>query len=182
MRGESLIVHGASGGVGSLAIQFAKMREARVLATALGDDGLAFMRRLGADVAVDGKREDIAEQTRYFEPGGVNAVLALKGGDALEHCIDAVRSGGRLAYPNGIEPEPKKRRGLHVTSYGAVAGVREFEALNLAVEQGKPEVPIAARYTRWPRRVRRMSGSPPATCSEKSSFAFASATRVRFDR
>jgi NADPH2:quinone reductase len=145
-RGESLIVHGASGGVGSLAIQFAKLRGARVLATALGDDGLAFVRRLGADVAVDGKREDIAEQARSFEPGGVNAVLALVGGDALERCLDAVRSGGRLAYPNGIEPEPKKRRGLHVTSYDAVAGVREFEALNLAVEQGKPEVPIAAVY------------------------------------
>lgn len=146
-RGESLIIHGASGGVGSLAIQFAKLRGARVLATAHGDDGLAFVRRLGADVAVDGKREDIAEEARSFAPDGVHAVLALVGGDAIERCLDAVRSGGRLTYPNGIEPEPKKRRGLHVTSYDAVAGVREFEALNLAVEQAKLEVPIAAVYT-----------------------------------
>src|ERR1700730_11257913 len=118
-RGESLIIHGASGGVGSLAIQFAKLRGARLLATAHGDDGLAFVRRLGADVAVDGKREDIAEEARSFAPDGVHAVLALVGGDALERCLDAVRSGGRLAYPNEIEPEPKKRRGLHVTSYDA---------------------------------------------------------------
>jgi NADPH:quinone reductase-like Zn-dependent oxidoreductase len=93
------------------------------------------VRRLGADVAVDAKREDIAEQGRYFSPDGVDAVLALSGGDALERCLDAIWSGGRLAYPNGIEPEPKKRRGLHVTSYDAVTGVRQFEALNLGVKQ-----------------------------------------------
>src|SRR5439155_25536878 len=48
-RGESVVIHGASGGVGSLAVQFAKMRGARVLATASGRDGLSFVRRLGAD-------------------------------------------------------------------------------------------------------------------------------------
>src|ERR1700730_2046848 len=47
----ALIRHGASGGVGSLALQFAKLRGARVLATASGEDGLALARRLGADAA-----------------------------------------------------------------------------------------------------------------------------------
>ena len=48
-RSESIIIHGAAGGVGSLALQFAKLRGARVLATASGEDGLALVRRLGAD-------------------------------------------------------------------------------------------------------------------------------------
>src|SRR6202008_4851232 len=43
--GETLIIHGASGGVGSLALQFARLRGARVLATASGEDGGAFVRR-----------------------------------------------------------------------------------------------------------------------------------------
>jgi NADPH2:quinone reductase len=146
-RGEVLIIHGASGGVGSVAIQFAKLRGAQVVATALGDDGLAFVRRLGADAAVDGQRGDIAGTVRTFDAAGAHALLGLAGGDALERCIDAVRSGGRVAYPNGVEPEPKKRRGLHVTPYDAVAGVREFQNLNLAVEAAKLEVPIAATYS-----------------------------------
>jgi NADPH:quinone reductase-like Zn-dependent oxidoreductase len=145
-RGETLIIHGAAGGVGSLAIQFAKLRGAQVLATALGDDGLAFVLRLSADKAADGQREDLAQAAHSFEPGGVHAVLGLAGGDALERCLDSVRSGGRFAYPNGIEPEPKKRRGIHVAPYDAVAGVREFAALNLAVEAAKLQVPIAAAY------------------------------------
>jgi len=47
-RGEAVVVHGAAGGVGSLALQFAKLRGARVLATATSEDGMAFVRRLGA--------------------------------------------------------------------------------------------------------------------------------------
>src|SRR5258706_2787095 len=52
-KGEAVIIHGAGGGVGSLAIAFAKRRGARVLATASGRDGLALVRRLGADAAGD---------------------------------------------------------------------------------------------------------------------------------
>src|SRR5581483_2553683 len=57
-KGETVIIHGASGGVGTLAVQFAKLRGARVLATASGRDGKALVRRLGADAVVDGKSED----------------------------------------------------------------------------------------------------------------------------
>ncbi len=46
--GDSLIIHGASGGVGSLALQFAKLRGVKVLATTSGEDGLAFVKELGA--------------------------------------------------------------------------------------------------------------------------------------
>jgi NADPH:quinone reductase len=44
-KGQAIVVHGASGGVGSLALQFAKLRGARVLASASGNDGLAFVRQ-----------------------------------------------------------------------------------------------------------------------------------------
>jgi NADPH:quinone reductase len=145
-KGESVAIVGASGGVGTLAVQFAKLRGARVLAIASGADGVALARRLGADAAVDGKRGDVAAASREFAPDGVDAVLALVGGETLDHCLESIRSGGRLAYPNGVEPEPKKRRGLRITPYDAVAGVREFERLNRAVEQAKLKVPIAAAY------------------------------------
>jgi NADPH:quinone reductase len=145
-KGEAVIIHGASGGVGTLAVQFAKLRGAQVLATASGNDGVALALRLGADAAVDGKHEDIAAEVRRFAPGGIDAVLALGGGTALERCLSMVHRGGRVAYPNGVEPEPRPREGLKIISYDAVPGVREFERLCRAVEAAELEVPIAACY------------------------------------
>jgi NADPH:quinone reductase-like Zn-dependent oxidoreductase len=145
-RGQSVIIHGAAGVVGSLALQFAKLRGARLLATASGQDGLAMVRQLGADTAVDGRQGDIKAAARRFAPNGVHAVLALAGGKALTHCLDALRRGGRLAYPNGVEPEPRKRRGIEIISYDAIAGVREFQRLGRAVEEAKLQVPIAGVY------------------------------------
>jgi NADPH:quinone reductase-like Zn-dependent oxidoreductase len=144
---ESVIIHGASGGVGTLALQFAKLRGARVLATASGKDGVSLALRLGADAAVDGRHDDVTAAAREFAPNGIDAVLATAGGEALEKCMDAVRSGGRLAYPNGVEPEPRKRHRLRIIPYDARAGVREFERLNRATEQANLQVPIAASFS-----------------------------------
>jgi NADPH2:quinone reductase len=145
-KGETIIVHGASGGVGSLALQFARLRGARVFATASGTDGMELARDMGAHAVVEGKRVDIDDQARRFAPDGVDAILALAGGDALERCLDALRPNGRLAHPNGIEPAPKKRRHMNLIRYDAVSGIREFERLNAAVQAAKLKVPIAECY------------------------------------
>ena len=145
-KGESVVIHAASGGVGSLAIQFAKLRKARVLATANREDGLAFVRRLGADEQVDAANEDLAGAIRRWAPDGVDALLGLAGGRSLDRCVETVRDGGRVAYPNGVEPVPKRRRGVEFTAYDAIAGVREFERLNDAIQASRLKVPIAARY------------------------------------
>jgi NADPH:quinone reductase-like Zn-dependent oxidoreductase len=124
-KGERLIIHGASGGVGTVALQFAKWLGARVLAIASGKDGVALVRRLGAD-----------------------AVLALSSGAALTQCLDALKPrGGRVAYPNGVEPAPRKRKGVKVTAYDAVAGVREFQRLTRAVKGSNLRVVIADTFT-----------------------------------
>lgn len=144
--GETVIIHGASGGVGTLALQFAKRVRALAIASASGREGVALAKRLGADFAIDGKRSDIAATALRVAPQGIDAVLGLAGGDALERCLDALRKGGRLAFPNGIEPAPKKRRGITVIAYDAAAGVREFDKLNRAVSGARLQVPIAAEF------------------------------------
>jgi NADPH:quinone reductase len=144
--GESVIIHGASGNVGMIAVQFAKLRGARVLATASGKDGLSFVKRLGADEAIDGKRDDILEAARIFAPEGVDAVLAFVGGKALTRCFDALRKGGRAAYPNGIEPKPRKRRGIKIASYDGLPGPGRYKRLDRAIEEAKLEVPIAKEF------------------------------------
>jgi NADPH:quinone reductase-like Zn-dependent oxidoreductase len=145
-KGETIIIHGASGGVGSLAVQFARLRGARVFATASGKEGVELVRDMGAHAVVDGKRIDISDEVRRFAPDGADAILALAGGDALEKCIAALRADGRLAYPNGIDAVPKRRRRMSMIPYDAVSGVREFERLNAAVQAAKLKVPIAECY------------------------------------
>jgi NADPH:quinone reductase-like Zn-dependent oxidoreductase len=145
-RGERVVIVGASGNVGMFAVQFAKARGAHVLAIASGRDGVAFVKRLGADMAVDGRHDDVAKALDEFAPDGVDAVLGLVGGKVLTASIDALRPRGRVAYPNGIEPPPRKRRGITTVSYDAKFGVKEFERLNRAMEKARIVVPIAKRY------------------------------------
>ncbi len=143
---ETLLIFGASGAVGTLAIQFAKRRRARVLATVRGRRAAALVRRLGADAVIDIRDRNASERLRELAPDGIDAALALAGGDALERCLTLVRAGGRVAYPNGVEPEPRRRSKVHLLVYDAVAGPREFARLERAVAEARLRVPIAAAY------------------------------------
>jgi NADPH:quinone reductase len=145
-KGETLIIHGAAGGVGTLAVQFAKLRGARVLATVSGEDEAAFVKGLGADAVVDGRHGDIAAAARAFAPGGVDALLVLAGGEAQAQCMAAVRAGGAAAYPSGVHPEPKARDGVTLARYDAIPGAQEFARLNSAIEAAHLRVPIAAEF------------------------------------
>jgi NADPH:quinone reductase-like Zn-dependent oxidoreductase len=146
--GETLIIHGAAGAVGALAVQLAKLRGAKVLATASSDEGLSLVKKLGADAVVNGRTEDIAAAARQFAPHGVDAVLGLAGGDALEHCIDTLRRDGhgRVAYLYGMEPIPRPRGAIRMTLYNFIAGSHELERLNEATEAAKLRVPVGAKY------------------------------------
>jgi NADPH2:quinone reductase len=142
----TVLIFGGTGAVGTLAIQFARARQARVLATASGRDGAALVTGLGAEAAIDARQDDAADRLRALAPNGLDAVLALAGGEALERCLALVRAGGRVAYPNGIEPEPKARQGVRAVGYDATVNPRKFAELERAVEEARLRVPIAAVY------------------------------------
>jgi NADPH:quinone reductase len=145
-KGERLLIFGASGAVGTLAVQFAKRRHARILGTASGRGAAFLVQELGADVVIDPRKAKFIEQLRALTEGGLDAVLALAGGEALAQCLDLVRAGGRVAYPNGVEPKPRRRSGVRLTAYDAEAGPREFASLQRAVAESKLRVPIARVY------------------------------------
>lgn len=94
--GETLLVHGATSGIGTTAIQLAKAAGANVIATARSADKAAAARALGADLAVDTSAADFAEAAKAF--GGVDVVLDMVGGDYFDRNLDALNAGGRIVY------------------------------------------------------------------------------------
>jgi NADPH2:quinone reductase len=145
-RGESAMIFGASGGIGHLAVQLAKRMGARVFAVASGADGVALARRSGADGVVDGHADDIADAARKFAPGGMDAALVTAGGAATDKALTALRDGGRVAFPNGVEPEPKARAGVTVKSYDGMPTPGTIAKLNQLIEAGPFEVHVARTF------------------------------------
>jgi NADPH:quinone reductase len=128
--GESVMIFGASGGIGHLAVQLAKRIGARVLAVASRADGVALVRRLGADAVVDGRNDDAAAAARAFAPGGLDAALVLSGGRGLDAALGAMKKSGRVAHPNGVEPAPRAPKGVRVRGYDGIPAREAFERLN----------------------------------------------------
>jgi NADPH:quinone reductase len=144
--GQTLMVYGASGGIGHLAVQLAKRMGARVLAVASGPDGVALVRKLGADAAVDGRRDDVARAARDFAPGGLDAALVLVAGKSLGPALAAVRKGGRIAHPNGVEPAPSAPDGVTLLAYDGVPSPDAFERLNRLIAAGPFHVELGRVY------------------------------------
>ncbi len=145
-EGETLMLFGASGGMGHLVVQLAKRMGARVFAIASGDDGVALAQRLGADLAVDGHKENVAAAARKFAPDGLDAALVTSGGKAVDEALQAIRDGGRVAYPNGVQPEPKAPKGVRVQSFDGEPDRELMKKLHKLIAEGPFEVHLGKTF------------------------------------
>jgi len=94
--GETLMIHGATSGIGVTAIQMAKAAGAKVIATGRGADKAAEAIKLGADVAVDTTTQDFVAVAAAN--GGVDVILDMVAGPYFPKNLDALKTGGRLVH------------------------------------------------------------------------------------
>jgi len=147
-EGEMLLVHGGSGGIGTMAIQLAKAFGARVACTAGSPRKLARCRELGADVAIDYRTEDFVASVRDATGGaGADVILDIMGASYLARNLAALATGGRLVVigrQGGSRAEidlgvlQAKRASLHATT------------LRARPAEEKAAVVAAVRANVWP--------------------------------
>jgi NADPH:quinone reductase-like Zn-dependent oxidoreductase len=136
---EVVLVHGAGSGVGSMAIQIAKLFGARVITTAGSDEKLAKARELGADDLINYRTQDFVEEIkRLTNKRGVDIVFEHIGGEVFEKSITILAKDGRLVtcgatteYNCKVDIRYVYTR--HQTIYGSWMG-------------GKPELPEVLKY------------------------------------
>jgi len=108
-KGETLLVHGGSSGIGSTAIQLAKAFGANVFVTAGSDEKCRFCSELGANAAINYKRQDFVEEISKLTGGnGVNVILDMVAGDYFPRNLKCLAIEGRLlqiAIQNGAKSE-----------------------------------------------------------------------------
>jgi NADPH:quinone reductase len=136
--GQTLLVFGASGGVGSLAVWLATLRGATVLGTAR-PEAQEYVRRLGAAHAIDPNSSEYERIITREAPAGFDAALVTASGDKLLAFLSHLKAKAPFAYPNGVEPEPHldDHQGL---AFDGEMSRQAFERLNIAI--GSRTIPL----------------------------------------
>jgi len=135
---DTVLIHAAAGGVGSLAVQIAVARGARVIGTA-GPRNHDHLRALGAEPVAYG--DGLLDRVRRLAPGGVSAALDLVGGEALEVTPELLTAGGRWA--SITDPSVTERGGRYVF---VRPDPHDLSTLASLADDGRLTVPVARTF------------------------------------
>ena len=142
--GETVVVHAAAGGVGTIAIQLAKMWGAKVIAVASSEDKRALATSLGADAVVDATQENLGEAIRAANGGKrVNLVLEMVGGKTFDDSLEILAPFGRLVVygmasrvaPTIIQPASLMGGSKTITGFWLQHCFGKKELMNDVIEQ-----------------------------------------------
>jgi len=142
-KGETVLISGATGGVGAFAIQLAVARGASVIATARPGTEADFVRSLGASYVVD-YTADIAKAVKALRPNGVEAALHFAG--KAQDLMDVLAPKGRIASTLGIRQDAATPHGIVITSIMANPSVATLDALAAEVAAGRLKVKTHRTY------------------------------------
>ena len=141
--GETVLISGATGGVGANAIQLAAARGATVIATAKPGDEAEFVKNLGAHHTVDYTAR-MSEQVRGIKADGVHAAIHLAG-DGLQ-LADLLTEGGRFASSLGIGQDQMSDRSVQATAIVATPTTDVLDQLAAEVVAERLQVPVQHTY------------------------------------
>lgn len=139
--GQTVLIHGAAGGVGMFAVQFARAKAARVIATASAEDA-DFLRTLGADQVIDYQTQRFEEQV-----SGVDLVLDLIGGDTQARSWQTLRPDGILvATPGPPDQEAAKQHGVRAAMVMVQPNTTLLGQIGALLERGQVKTLVGATY------------------------------------
>jgi NADPH:quinone reductase-like Zn-dependent oxidoreductase len=146
-EGETVLIVGATGGVGSYAVQLAARRGARVIATARQANE-AFAWELGATETVDHTRGNLLDAVRMTHPGGIEAIIdVVSDRDVLSRIAGLVKEGGRIASSvYAADVESLAQRGIKATNVGVHPDARRLEELSRMVDAGQLTVRLERTF------------------------------------
>jgi NADPH2:quinone reductase len=114
-RGQSVVIHAAAGGVGTIAIQLAKMWGAKVIAVTSSAEKATIAKSLGADIVIDADNKEIGKSIRQATGGGADLILEMVGGKTFDQSLLALNSFGKLitfGMASRTAPTPINHRSL----------------------------------------------------------------------
>lgn len=136
--GQKVLIHAASGGVGTFAIQFAKWKGAYVIGTA-SEKNIDFLKQLGADEVIDYKKEKFEERLK-----DIDLVFDTLGGDTQKRSLQVLRNGGRLITTLKAEnQEEAKAKNIHIEGYTAQSYPDQLKQIADLIDEGKVKPVIA---------------------------------------
>jgi NADPH:quinone reductase-like Zn-dependent oxidoreductase len=145
--GSTVLIVGATGGIGSYAVQLATLRDARVIATARSADA-AYITGLGATEAIDYTRGDLVVAVRALHPGGIDAVIDVVSDPAsLEQISWVLGPGGRLVSTvYAADPAKMAERGIQATNAILQPNADLLRRIAQVVDAGQLKVLIDRTY------------------------------------
>ena len=136
--GQKVLIHAASGGVGTFAVQFAKWKGAYVIGTT-SEENIDFVKQLGADEVIDYKKEKFEDKLK-----DVDLVFDTIGGDTQKRSLKVLKNGGRLITT--LKPENQeeaKAKNIHIEGFTAQSYPEELEQIAQLIDEGKVKPVIA---------------------------------------
>lgn len=145
-KGETILIHAGAGGVGSLAIQFAKNFGAKVITTAR-ENHHAYVKKLGADLAIDYTKEDFADKIKGVAPQGVDVVFDMIGGDTLRDSLEVLKPKGRLvSIYEKLDPAKAKEKNIEASYLFVEPNGSQLKEIANLIDQGKVAAPAIEEF------------------------------------
>lgn len=142
-KGDVVLILGASGGVGTFAVQFAKWKGARVIGVASSGNH-DYLKELGADDMVDYKENHVGEAVEKMASAGVDVIFDCSRGEALEQSMSTLIKNGRLVSITNRDPD--RRVDIRFEYVFVEPNARQLEKISELADNGYVKAPVTKAF------------------------------------